>query len=95
MDLSYLAVGAAVPQLSPLRLDDDADLVALVKPTFELHASTLAASERDVAAAIERAELGTASSGWQPVGRCEAPATGQRGAREAFIHARRQGQKNL
>ena len=87
MDLSYLSVAAAVPQLSRLRLDVGADLIALVKPTFELRAPSLAASDCDVATAVERAELGMALAGWQPVRRCEAPATGQRRAREAFIHA--------
>jgi 23S rRNA (cytidine1920-2'-O)/16S rRNA (cytidine1409-2'-O)-methyltransferase len=95
MDLSYLAVAAAVPQLSRLGLDVDADLIALVKPTFELRSARLAASDRDVIVAVDRAELGMVLSGWQPVGRCDAPAAGQRRAREAFIHARRQGQRNF
>src|SRR5262249_31495022 len=34
MDLSYLAVADAVPQLESLSIDTRADLVALVKPTF-------------------------------------------------------------
>src|SRR5207302_2622448 len=36
LDLSYLALADAVPQLEALRLDPQADAVALVKPQFEL-----------------------------------------------------------
>jgi 23S rRNA (cytidine1920-2'-O)/16S rRNA (cytidine1409-2'-O)-methyltransferase len=38
LDLSYLAVADAVPQLERLDFDDGAQLIALVKPMFELRA---------------------------------------------------------
>ena len=89
MDLSYLALHAAVPQLDRLDLRDDADLVVLVKPTFELHRGTLAAADDDVAAAVDRAVAGITASGWVVGATCDAPRTGRRGAREVFVHASR------
>jgi 23S rRNA (cytidine1920-2'-O)/16S rRNA (cytidine1409-2'-O)-methyltransferase len=89
MDLSYLAVADAIPQLDVLELRDGADLVALVKPTFELHRSGLAATPDDVAEAVEAATTAIAAAGWTVRATCDAPATGRRGAREAFVHARR------
>lgn len=41
VDLSYLALAEAIPQLERLSMAGDADLVALVKPTFELHRPAL------------------------------------------------------
>jgi 23S rRNA (cytidine1920-2'-O)/16S rRNA (cytidine1409-2'-O)-methyltransferase len=38
LDLSYLALADAVPQLERLDFAEDAQLIALVKPMFELHA---------------------------------------------------------
>ena len=52
LDLSYLSVAGALPHLERLCFAPGADLVALVKPTFELHRPTLAARPADVAAAI-------------------------------------------
>ena len=89
MDLSYLALRDAVPQLASLDLAPDADLVALVKPTFELGRGTLAATAADVAAAIDAAAAGIAASGWTVMGTGAAPRTGRRGAHEAFVHATR------
>jgi hypothetical protein len=92
MDLSYLAVSAALPQLADLDLETHADLVVLVKPTFELHAATLARSDEDVSRAVEHAERAMISLDWHVHGRCDAPATGRRGAREVFVHGRRERQ---
>ena len=88
IDVSYLALTDAVPQLNSLDIGATAELIALVKPTFELQRGTVAASDADVAAAIARATAAIDRAGWRVVARCDAP-TGQRGAREAFIHARR------
>ncbi|MGH9289379.1 MAG: SAM-dependent methyltransferase, partial [Acidimicrobiales bacterium] len=91
-DLSYLSVSDALPQLADLDLETHADLVVLVKPTFELHAATLARSDDDVNRAIEHAERAMISLGWHVRGRRDAPATGRRGAREAFVYGRRERQ---
>ena len=89
MDLSYLALADAVPQLEVVDIDPQADLVALVKPTFELHKAALASSASEVTEAVERAANGMVSNGWDVRQVCPAPRTGRRGAPEVFIHARR------
>ena len=89
LDLSYLSVAGALPHLERLCLAPGADLLALVKPTFELHRPTLAARPADVAAALRLAAGAAEALGWTVLATCEAPRTGRRGAREAFIHAHR------
>jgi predicted rRNA methylase YqxC with S4 and FtsJ domains len=66
VDLSYLAIAAAVPQLSRLRFRRGADLLALVKPTFGLGSPTLAADPSDLARATRCAAEGVEQSGWTP-----------------------------
>jgi 23S rRNA (cytidine1920-2'-O)/16S rRNA (cytidine1409-2'-O)-methyltransferase len=89
VDLSYLALSDSVPQLEVLDIDDGADLVALVKPTFELHRAALTSSAKEVAEAVDRAATNIASNGWDVQGQCPALRTGRKGAKEVFIHARR------
>jgi 23S rRNA (cytidine1920-2'-O)/16S rRNA (cytidine1409-2'-O)-methyltransferase len=89
LDLSYLSVAGALPHLERLRLAPGADLVALVKPTFELHRPTLAARPADVAAALRLAAGAAAALGWTVLAICDAPHTGRRGAREVFLHGHR------
>jgi 23S rRNA (cytidine1920-2'-O)/16S rRNA (cytidine1409-2'-O)-methyltransferase len=90
MDMSYLAVSAALPQLEPLDIADNADLVALVKPTFELQRGTMAAADADLRDAVEHASAAAMGAGWQLVTTVESSHRGRGGAREAFMHARRQ-----
>lgn len=89
VDLSYLSLVDALPQLRCLRFAPGADLVALVKPTFELRRPRLAATDADLAEAVRLVTGALPVNGWAFVSECRAPATGQRGAREAFLHARR------
>ena len=89
MDLSYLAVADAVPQLEVVRIDPHADIVALVKPTFELRRGVVVSIITEVNDAVDRAAAGIASNGWDIRGVCPAPATGRKSALEAFIHAHR------
>jgi 23S rRNA (cytidine1920-2'-O)/16S rRNA (cytidine1409-2'-O)-methyltransferase len=89
IDLSYLALADAVPQLDVLSIESHADLVALVKPTFELHRGELAWTAPQVHDAVDRAATAIGSSGWDVRGMCPAPTTGRKGAPEVFIHARR------
>ena len=89
MDLSYLALADAVPQLEVVDIDSEADLLALVKPTFELHRATLASSHVDVAAAVDRAVGAIGSRLWDVQDLCLAPKTGRKGAPEVFIYAHR------
>jgi 23S rRNA (cytidine1920-2'-O)/16S rRNA (cytidine1409-2'-O)-methyltransferase len=55
MDLSYLAVADAIGQIDRRLLAPGAQLIALVKPTFELHAATLADQPQQVMAAVQAA----------------------------------------
>lgn len=91
LDLSYLALADAVPQLETLMIASDADLVALVKPTFELGRATMASSPADVEAAVEHAVRAIGSNCWDVQEVCPAPRTGRKGAPEVFVHARRRG----
>ena len=95
IDVSYLSLSNAVPQLNVLDVAVAADLIALVKPTFELHRANLAATPSDVATAVNAASGGIARAGWTVVDTCTVPEPGRRGAREALIHACRQsGRRN-
>jgi 23S rRNA (cytidine1920-2'-O)/16S rRNA (cytidine1409-2'-O)-methyltransferase len=90
MDLSYLSVAEAVPQLEALRVSPDADLIALVKPMFELHLSAPPTEERQLRSALERARRGVERQGrWAVAATMTSPVTGTRGAREWLLHARR------
>jgi 23S rRNA (cytidine1920-2'-O)/16S rRNA (cytidine1409-2'-O)-methyltransferase len=95
MDLSYLAIALAAPQLARLRFAPRAELVALVKPQYELgleHPPRLHADRRRaVAAAAE----GLRAAGWTPLGTIRSPVPGSRGAIEHLIHARRGGYGQL
>lgn len=90
LDLGYLPLADAFPQIENLCIHPDAHLVALVKPTFELRRAKVTVSAQDVnrAASLVAAVLG--ESGWSLLGSCPAPTLGRGGAREVFLHARRQ-----
>lgn len=89
LDLSYLPLADAVPQLSRLALAREADLVALVKPAFELRLGTPPASPELLARAVERARIGIECASWRVVEQLRSPVTGAHGAVELFLHARR------
>ena len=90
IDVGYLPLSQAIPQIERLRISADAHLVALVKPTFELRRAKLAASDHDVDAATALALGALQGHGWKLLGSCPAPTTGRGGAREVFLHAHRQ-----
>jgi 23S rRNA (cytidine1920-2'-O)/16S rRNA (cytidine1409-2'-O)-methyltransferase len=89
MDLSYLAIARAVPQLERLVFADGTDLVALVKPMFELDLASAPVDDASIDRARARASAGLRASGWDVVASLPSPVTGAGGARELFIHARR------
>jgi 23S rRNA (cytidine1920-2'-O)/16S rRNA (cytidine1409-2'-O)-methyltransferase len=89
IDVSYLALAAAVAQLGGIVLAGDADLVGLVKPMFELRLATAPTDPQTVAEAIDRAAAGVAAAGWHLIGTMPSPVLGGRGAVEALLHARR------
>src|SRR5262249_20833310 len=81
IDVSYLALADAVPQLDRIDIAEEAELVALVKPTFELRRGSLAASDDDVMTAVESVQRTLATYGWSVVETCDALRTGRHGAR--------------
>lgn len=90
IDLSYLSLAAAVPQLESLRIADDALLVGLVKPMFELHLDRLPTDDARLSLAVDRAAQGIEASGrWKSTASLRSPVQGSRGAIEFFVYARR------
>jgi 23S rRNA (cytidine1920-2'-O)/16S rRNA (cytidine1409-2'-O)-methyltransferase len=89
IDVSYLALAAAVAQLDRIVLAHDADLIGLVKPMFELRLATAPSDTISVDAATERAAAAIAAAGWRVIGAMPSPVLGGRGAVEALLHARR------
>jgi 23S rRNA (cytidine1920-2'-O)/16S rRNA (cytidine1409-2'-O)-methyltransferase len=87
MDLSYLAVADAIGQVDRRLLAPATQLIALIKPTFELHAATLADQPQQVAAAVRAAARGLAGNGWQVLGQQPSPIRGPKGAVEVLVHA--------
>jgi 23S rRNA (cytidine1920-2'-O)/16S rRNA (cytidine1409-2'-O)-methyltransferase len=92
-DLSYVALAAAIPQLDDrVSLADDADLVALVKPQFELGLPRPPTDVGVLAEAAHAATTGIATAGWEVVATVESPVRGSRGSIELLLRARRQQQ---
>ena len=89
VDLSYLSLTDAVPQLEQTRVADAADLIALVKPMFELGLDTPPTDDVRLQEAVDRAADGIERGPWQVVGRTASPIRGSNGAVEFLIHARR------
>jgi 23S rRNA (cytidine1920-2'-O)/16S rRNA (cytidine1409-2'-O)-methyltransferase len=89
IDVSYLALRAAAPQLDRVRLASGVELIALVKPQFELRLARPPSDARRLALAVASATEGFAACGWTVLGVMESPARGARGALEYLLHARR------
>jgi 23S rRNA (cytidine1920-2'-O)/16S rRNA (cytidine1409-2'-O)-methyltransferase len=89
MDLSYLSVADAVPQIEALSFAPDADLVALVKPMFELGLDAPPKDDASLRRALDLAVAGVERHPWHVVGTMPSPVTGSKGAREWLLHARR------
>jgi 23S rRNA (cytidine1920-2'-O)/16S rRNA (cytidine1409-2'-O)-methyltransferase len=89
LDLSYLALADALPQLR-IELAPGADLLMLVKPMFELHLSALPHDqEARLGEATAIAAAGAVATGWSVVDADRSPVLGRAGAIEGFVHARR------
>jgi 23S rRNA (cytidine1920-2'-O)/16S rRNA (cytidine1409-2'-O)-methyltransferase len=89
LDLSYLAIALAVPQLGRLRFAPGADLIAVVKPMYELRLEHPPRRRADRRRAVAAAAAGVCSAGWLLLGSIRSPVPGSRGAVEHLIHARR------
>lgn len=91
-DLSYISLARAVPQLNGrVMLASDVDLLAVVKPQFELGLPEPPNDRRQLARAVEGAQAGLEQAGWAVIATCESPVRGGRGAIEFLLHARWRG----
>ncbi|HKA86571.1 MAG TPA: SAM-dependent methyltransferase [Haliangiales bacterium] len=90
VDLAYLAIARAAPQIARLPLAAGADLVALVKPMFELGLASAPTDDASLEEARRRAAAGLAAHGFAAIAAVPSPIAGARGARELFLHARLQ-----
>lgn len=88
VDLSYLSIARALPQLGRLAFAETAELVALVKPMFELGLAAAPLDDESLARSREHAAAGLADCGWDVAGWIPSPVPGARGARELFVYAR-------
>lgn len=93
LDLSYISLTDAVPQLERIHLAPRADLIALVKPMFELHLSQPPADRPRLEEALRLARQGIERAGWHVLGEMESPVRGSRGAFEYLVYAARGLQK--
>ena len=90
IDLSYLSIANALPQLEgQMTFAGDADLVALVKPMFELGFAAPPKDDRRLKLALDHAVRGAAGAGWRVTATMPSPVAGARGAIEFFLHSRR------
>jgi 23S rRNA (cytidine1920-2'-O)/16S rRNA (cytidine1409-2'-O)-methyltransferase len=89
LDLSYVSLAAAVPQLNRVAIAGDATLVALVKPMFELRLPQPPTAVADLDDALGRAVAGIESAGWEVLGSTDSPVRGARDAIELLVAARR------
>lgn len=89
LDVGYLALAAAVPQLEAVDLAPAAQLLGLVKPMYELGLAALPEDDAQVDEAIERAAGAVAAARWDVVATMRSPVAGSRGAVEGWVHARR------
>ena len=90
LDVGYLPLAKAVPQLEAVTFAPGAQLIGLVKPKDELALGTLPEdADAAVEDAIAQASAGIEAAGWRIVATMRSPVSGSRGAVEAFVHAQR------
>ena len=87
LDLSYLPLAAAVPQLEAVRLAPAAHAVALVKPQFELRLAEPPRDQARLVEALQKARAGFVAAGWHVPQWIESPVRGRGGSREFLLHA--------
>jgi len=90
VDLSYLSLARAAAQIeAAVTIAGSADLVALVKPMYELGLAGPPADPDQRAKAVELAAAAFEQAGWHAPRSVESPLTGRRGAIEHLLHLRR------
>lgn len=80
MALSHVAVRKAIGQLDRRLVAPAAQLIALIKPTFELRSGTLAHQPHQVTAAVAAAATALAHHGWRVFGQQSSPIPGGKGS---------------
>jgi 23S rRNA (cytidine1920-2'-O)/16S rRNA (cytidine1409-2'-O)-methyltransferase len=90
IDVSYLSLTDAVPQLARVMIAPGAQLIALVKPMFELHLPQPPVDPERLREALSVAMSGIEAASWHVLSSMESPVRGSRGAVEYLIHAERQ-----
>ena len=95
VDCSFIALAKVVPHLPPF-LTPVADVVALVKPQFELDPSRVGKGgvvrgEQDREDAVAGAREAAVAVGFAVVGQADSPVPGREGNREVFLWLRRGG----
>lgn len=87
IDVSFTPLSVLVPQVTPLlALAPRADLLALVKPMFELQVGALP-DEGLLPEALDRAVAGIEGAGWHVLERFRSSVLGNRGAVEFWVRA--------
>jgi len=89
IDISYLALADAVPQLEVVPFAPGAILIALVKPMYELGLSRPPTDGSVLEEAVGRAASGIELAPWRVRGRMRSPVMGGRGAIEFILCAQR------
>lgn len=89
LDLSYISLTAAVPQLHSIVLAPGVQMIALVKPMFELHLPQPPEDRPRLEEALRLAVAGIEAAGWRVRASMESPVRGSRGAFEWVVHAAR------
>jgi 23S rRNA (cytidine1920-2'-O)/16S rRNA (cytidine1409-2'-O)-methyltransferase len=89
VDVSYLSIAAAVPQLSGVAFGRGAELVALVKPMYELGLAAPPDNSATLRRALEHATAGVEAGPWRVCASILSPVVGGRGAREWLVQASR------
>lgn len=90
IDTGYLSVARAVSQLETLDIVEGADLVALVKPMFELRRARPPDTPDELRLALNTAADAVATGAWRVEATCTSDVTGAGGTTEFFVHARRE-----
>ena len=89
IDISYLSLADAVPQLDVMSLATGATLIGLVKPMYELNLSTPPTETSMLEEAVAHAASGIELAGWTVRGQTESPVTARQGAVEFILLATR------
>jgi 23S rRNA (cytidine1920-2'-O)/16S rRNA (cytidine1409-2'-O)-methyltransferase len=89
IDLSYLALADAAPQLEVVPFAAHAILIGLVKPMFELGLPKPPTHACVLDEALDHAVFGIERASWTVRGHIRSPVVGGRGAIESIVYARR------